>query len=316
MSLKRLKDIISRIKHEDTRWDAILELKLLNDPEIVDPLMVLLGDRDWVVRWCVAEKLGDMGNPKAIFLLIKRLNDKDFHVRRTAAKALEKFGKVGIPGLVKQFSHHSPDVRAQAFLILKHFGASAIPDLEEALVKVEWVVANRIVHTIWHIGGPLAEDALIRCVYRRAVQKNSIMILAVMKSKKGIPYLLKAYDMLGLKRCVIGAFKQLGPDIGYPVLVKIACSADAKFITQAQAIIIRIGDPMLKYLIKALTVKECNKKVIIYLIKKIGPEKVMKYIYKFAEQDKEIRALTADIRAKHSGKDKKRPGGILGILGM
>jgi hypothetical protein len=315
MSADKLKDIISRIRQEETRWDAILELKLINDPEVVDQLLALLGDRDWVVRWCVAEKLGDMGNPKAIYLLVKRLNDKDYHVRRTAAKALEKFGKVGIPGLVKQFNHSNADVRSQVFAILKHFGASAIPDLEEALVKVDWIIANRIVHTIWSIGGCLAEDALIRSIYRPLAQKNAIMMLSIMKSRKSIPYLLKAYDMLGLKRCVINAFKHMGA-VGYPILIKYAITEDAKFTMQSRNIVVKIGEPMLKILVKALTVKDYNKPIIIAMIQKIGPAKVIRYIISLAKQDKEIKSLTENMIAKYSRKPEKKQGGILGLLGM
>ena len=74
---KTLEDIVKRLKQEDTRWDAILQLKVLQDHAWVDALVKLLHDDDWVVRWCVAEKLGDLGHTRAIHPLIRLLADNE-----------------------------------------------------------------------------------------------------------------------------------------------------------------------------------------------------------------------------------------------
>ena len=57
---ERLASIVKDLRAEESRWDAILELKLLQSKKYVDPLIRLLSDKDWVIRWCIAEKLGEM----------------------------------------------------------------------------------------------------------------------------------------------------------------------------------------------------------------------------------------------------------------
>ena len=79
-------DIIRRLRNEDSRWEGILDLKMSSCENDVDSLIRLLKDADWIVRWSVSEKLGDIGDIKALRPLLGLLSDDDFHVQKNESQ--------------------------------------------------------------------------------------------------------------------------------------------------------------------------------------------------------------------------------------
>ncbi|NBV41925.1 HEAT repeat domain-containing protein, partial [bacterium] len=201
----QISHIVKQLRSEETRWDAILELKLLNDPQMVVPLIRLLEDRDWVVRWCVAEKLGELKVPTAIPYLTRLLMDRDFHVRKNAVKALVKFGPEVCGYLVTQFSHTHFSVRRHVSLILSHFGARAVPYISKDFALRDWVSANRIVHAIFEFGGPEKEETLLDLISHPDVQKPIIIMLGQLKYIKSVPHLIRLYKNARLRRAILEA---------------------------------------------------------------------------------------------------------------
>ena len=57
------------------------------------PLINLLDDDSWVIRYRAAEALGLIGDDRAVTALTASLNDEKDHVRYMAAKSLGMFGK-------------------------------------------------------------------------------------------------------------------------------------------------------------------------------------------------------------------------------
>lgn len=57
----------------------------------VVPLLSLLDDESWIIRYRAAEALGRIRDPRAVLPLITTLTDKKDHVRYMAAKALCRF---------------------------------------------------------------------------------------------------------------------------------------------------------------------------------------------------------------------------------
>ena len=75
------------------------------------PLIKELHDKDWGVRWGVANALGELGDPIAIDPLIKALGDEVRYVREGAASALQRIGKPAVKKLIESLRDPSANVR-------------------------------------------------------------------------------------------------------------------------------------------------------------------------------------------------------------
>lgn len=284
-----LDNIIKRLKDEDTRWDAILQLKVSTDPTWVQPLIHLLNDADWVVRWSVSEKLGDMRDPGAIRPLVRLLSDPDYHVRKNVSKALIKYGSVMVSSIVPYFSHSDVTVRRHVMSILLASGTDIIPALETALPSQNWVVSNRIVDIIWRLGGESSEDALLRLLKHVDVQKHIVVVLGVIKSVRAIPVLVRAYRFPKLKRMVLVALNHIGKQRVFPVLVRILKKTDSG--DHVDALVKKIGAPILPYLLRGLTGSVPQKERVLAVMESIGIDPVRSKIKELAKSDPELRVL-------------------------
>ena len=217
---KPLQDIISDLRQEETRWDAILELKLLTNDSYVEPLINLLNDDNWVIRWCVAEKLGEMGDVRAIEPLIELLKDPDFHVKKNAAKSLERFGQKSVPALASLLDNLENEIRKQARDILLAQGKKSLKQMEIEMYRHDWVAGNQLLYCIWKIGQIDAEEILIHALKSPDLRRNSIVFLGLMRSKKALPKIIKLYQYSKLKRDVLNMLSRYSKDEVFP-LVKI-----------------------------------------------------------------------------------------------
>ena len=262
----------------------------------MEPLVGLAFDHDWVIRWCVAEKLGDLKDERAINALVALLGDSDFHVIKNASKALQKFGIDVIPKLLPLFAHPHYKVREVVFSLIESFGEKALPDLIKALPTYSWVVANRISHLIFVIGKQESEDYLIEALVHPVVQKNTIIMLGMLRSKISIPHVVRMYDNPGLKRVILYSFKLIGKQSCFPILVKLLQNKGLRLNTGK--LILKIGPAILPYLVEELGQTKTTKKMIVLLMDKIGPYRVMDKVHLLSKQDKEISILTRDLRLK------------------
>jgi HEAT repeat protein len=292
-----LDEIVEKLRNEDSRWDAILELKLLTDPKWIDPLTELASDSDWVVRWCVAEKLGDLNAIQSTKTLIRLLKDPDFHVVKNATKALEKLGTGVISKVIPLFGSPYYKCRESALTVLKGIGESALPDLIKELPNYKWIISNRIVHAIFIIGKQESEEYLIEALTHKKVQKNTVVMLGMIKSKGSIPHIVQLYDNPGLKRVILYSFKLMGKQLAFPVLVQLLQNKLLRI--NSGKLILKIGPAMLPYLVQGLGSNNAPKKMIIKLVEKIGPQRIMDKLHMLSKNDTEIKLLTRDLRLKY-----------------
>jgi HEAT repeat protein len=314
----QLNHIVKMLRVENTRWDAILELKLLNDPELVVPLVRLLEDRDWVVRWCVAEKLGEMKAPTAIPSLTRLLMDRDFHVRKNAVKALVKFGPEVCAYLVTQFSHPHFSVRRHISLIISHFGAKSVPFLVKDFALRDWVSANRIVHAVFEIPMEDKEEILLDLIANGDVQKPLVIMMGQLKVAKAVPHLIRLYKNPRLRRCILESLRRVGEKQSLPLLVVALRKGSPQLRALAEQIILKIGKPMLSYLVKGLLESNAPTEKLLYLIEIIGPESIMPSVHRLALRNPEFLAITKSLLAKYPYQKATRRnpiGGIFNILG-
>ena len=272
MSTEALQSILVQLKDEDTRWEGIFELKSLDYPTLGEELVVLLNEPEWVIRWCVAEKLGDMGYVPAAQSLVDRLSDDDAHVRKNVIKALYKLGVKTIPFLVPQFAHPNPMIRKYVSSLLIKFGKPVLPHLPEVLPNQNWIVSNRIVELMWKIGGVESEVYLIRQLTNTKVQKNVINLLGFIPSNRCVRALIKAYQFPPLKRMIIHTFNRIGKEETYPKLIETMFDAEPKIAQLSRAMVIKIGEPAVPFLLLALQAHPQSKELFVKLIMKISPK--------------------------------------------
>jgi HEAT repeat protein len=289
-TIEQLENIISKLKDESTRWDAILELKIFDASKHIFYLINLLNDSDWIIRWCVAEKLGDINNPQTILPLISILSDTDPHVRKTAAKALSKFGKAAVPGLVLQFQNLNPHVRKLVSKVLFDMGENIIPDLEKNLSNQNWIVSNRIAHLIWSIGGYEAESALIRSLEIKDVQKNVLVFLGKSDSQRILAEIFKYYSIPRLRIAIITALSCIG-DKAFLYLTKKLNSNDIETAKQSARILVKTGSQALPYLLASLKKEENKKKRLIKVYNKIIHDKGGPPLADVAKEDSVLRKI-------------------------
>ncbi len=93
----------------------------------VEPLLVLLGDKDWVVRWAVAKALGQIGDPRAVQSLMFAMGDADANVRQAAAEALGQIGDArAIDPLVAILKETDSKVRSAIIVALIKIGQPSV----------------------------------------------------------------------------------------------------------------------------------------------------------------------------------------------
>ena len=296
----QLDAIIVKLRKESTRWDAILEIKMLKDDIFIPPLIKLLKDQDWVVRWAVAEKLGDMKDLRAMEPLLNCLGDPDFHVIKNVQKSLMKFGPIVITSAIKQLKHRNSILRSNTMSLIESFGKEGLSYLKDELKSKDYIILNRTIHLIWKIGKFESEDILIEHMDNKEIQKNVIIMLGTLKSVVAIPKLIKIYKKKSHRRLILYSIKLIGAKTAFPVIIQSLKNSNIKPL--AEAMIMRIGPAMLPYLVATLPKKNQARIACIRLIEKIGPEQVIEQIQKIAKNNPEIKLLTQEILKKNQVK--------------
>ena len=105
LSSRRCRMRINSARRGDNRAREI------RDKRSVAPLIKALRDKDWGVRWGVANALGEQTDPVAIDPLISALDDEVRYVREGAASALQRIGKPAVKKLIESLQDPSPNVR-------------------------------------------------------------------------------------------------------------------------------------------------------------------------------------------------------------
>lgn len=316
MPAKDIADIVARLRREETRWEAILDLKLLENKGLISRLLPYLQDPEWIVRWCIAEKLGDVKDPASVRLLCQFLQDTDYHVRKNAVKSLLRFGPDITPVLVDYLPHPAILVRRHVYSLIAHFGHNAVPYLAEQVVLTkDWLVLHHIIHLLYIFGGKKSEAALIKALKHQDHQKSVLLLLGALDSAKALPSMIRLYKNPKLRRCILAAVAQIGYKTAGPVLIMALYKGAPLVRAQAEAMILKIGAAMLPYLVKGLLDSEASPDVLLNLIIKLGPMPVLKSMHRLAERNVLFRERTKAFRKAYPVDTKKGLGGFMDFLG-
>ena len=124
------------------RKAAVATLGKIGDERAVEPLIGVLSDDDWRVRWSAAEALGKIGDERAVEPLIEVLSydDGDENVHEAAAEALGEIGdERTVEPLIGMLSDDNSRVRRNAAGALDKLGWVPETDRQRAvyLIAVE-----------------------------------------------------------------------------------------------------------------------------------------------------------------------------------
>ena len=277
--MPNLTDIINKLDQEDTRWDAIVDLRELSHPKLAETLIPYLKSENWVIRWCIAEKLGLLGNKLAIPHLFDCLSDDDFHVRKNAFNALKQFGEHAIEPAIQRLNHPNHLTNELSYDLLLSQNKAWVPRIASYIKKSNWVISNRILFVIWKIAGYDAESILLQSLNYKHTQKNAIILLSILKSRKAIPFLIFMFKYPHLKSVIFYGINIIGKSTAFPIIIR---AAKTKHKDQATLIIKKIGLPILTWLNKALEKDTLSTEEYIELVTAIGLDKVGHSIRKYA----------------------------------
>ena len=254
-------------------------------------------DPDWVIRWCVSEKLGDIGDSVALGPLLDGLGDSDFHVRKNIMKAIEKFEARMVPQAVCYFKHENVLVRRTIHTIFSTLGEKIVPALRKEMGKHGWVVDNFILYMLCNLNSEQEEEILKEALTIPTVQKNAIIFLGLREDPKIIPRLIKLYEKPSLRRLILYSIKLIGKRQSFSFIVRLL--NHPSLCDQSVKIIVKIGPPILPHLIIALAKPGFSKSQLVHLIGKIGPEKVMDKLCILATKDPEIDGLISSLKERY-----------------
>jgi len=316
MSSYNLITIVEKLRNEHTRWDAILELKLLQNPEDIPLLINLLSDDDWIVRWSVAEKLGDFRDPKAIKPLAALLADPDAHVRKNAFKSLAKYLDRAVPLIVYQLENKDPDTRKSVCELIRELNEAAIPAIEKVIFAQNSIVASRLIHLVWEIGGPIAEKTLIRLLDLPMLQKQLIILLGSIKSRNCLQKLIHLYSNVKLRRVILLTFKSVEKTYFYDFIARIYLYGNKNEENTAKEIILKIGDPFVHYLASIIAYELKHTERIINLMILISPKSTLDALKKTKISNSDLRSVVTKVLQKNASIKEMKGVESTGLLGF
>jgi len=123
--------LIGALRHDDddVRWKAALALGEIGDPQAIEPLILLLCDKDRFVKSHAALALGVIGDP-AVDPLLRALREGDGNLRWGAAIALGKIRDPrAIEPLIRALADKYENVRAESASSLASIGKPALGPL-------------------------------------------------------------------------------------------------------------------------------------------------------------------------------------------
>jgi HEAT repeat protein len=120
----------------------------LHAEEGVEPLIVLLRDRDVWIRTAAAEALGNIGNKKAAGPLIQMLSDESELVKTSVIEALGNFKEEKVKKALLQLLHDKDsEIRSTAVESLIFFDG-IMEDIVPLLKDREWIVRKKVVDVL------------------------------------------------------------------------------------------------------------------------------------------------------------------------
>lgn len=155
-------DLINSLKSDDVKEQkqAARELVDIGKPA-VKPILKLLKDQEWKIRWYASEILGEIGDDESVQELIISMGDENSGVRTKSMLALVEIGEPAVDSLINALSNEDWQIRSRAAEALGLIGAKkAVNPLIETLTDENSWVKKSAVESLGNIGNEKAADPL------------------------------------------------------------------------------------------------------------------------------------------------------------
>ena len=250
-----IKAIINQIRTKATRWEGLVALKHIQIKD-VESLLYYCNDSFWLIRWAIIEKIGNL-KPKNINFLFDKLSDTDMHVQKNAQKAISKCVTTDISPIIHRCCDDNLTIQQFCVKFLSTHSHDHLIAIEKAIFSEKWLIANKLLFIVFHTLKQDSEALLIKAIKIKNTQKHAIFMLAIINSKKAIPYMISLYQKPRLKRHIIQALLEADPEILFPVLIEHLPIKQAN--TFVKDMIIKIGQPILPFIITAINNQQYTK---------------------------------------------------------
>lgn len=210
--------LIKEIENHAENWAAVLKFRelpqQLSDAEaLVELLATHAQHPHWLVRWCIADTLGEIRSIKAVESLDGLLEDGDQHVRHNALKSLVRQQPMSLDFVFHRLLICSTPKRRLYLDILERMGrgkqsAAVLKFLGQSLGYPNWMLANKAAELLWKIGTPETISYLCQGLVIPDVRKTCVVALGSLKAKAAVPFLKEVLSVPQIKRLVEWALKQ------------------------------------------------------------------------------------------------------------
>jgi HEAT repeat protein len=164
-----LKPKLLSSRNADVRWATVLALGKIGGARVIDPLVDMLDDQDWVVRNAAAvalvEAVHEMareGGEEVVKRFIRLLSADDEQVHEAVATALSRMGHVSRELLEEHLFSASPRVRRAVAKVMGELSeAEFVPALLRALEDSQREVRAAVTQSLGEIRDPRSIEPLV-----------------------------------------------------------------------------------------------------------------------------------------------------------
>jgi HEAT repeat protein len=182
--MEALRDSSWWFEREQAASDLLTAIEKMG-PEVVEPLIEALGDKEGTVRKYAAIMLGRVGDPRAVEELGMALYDLHNEVGKAAAEALAKFGAPTVDIFIEALNHPEAEIRENSVAALSKIqDARVIPVLIEMLRDPARDVQKQAMQALGELRDQRAIPALQEIVSNRADRELSALAKQIIKSIK------------------------------------------------------------------------------------------------------------------------------------
>lgn len=247
-------------------------LAMIADERVLDPLIAVLANQDWIVRMHAAKALGRIRDARAIEPLLPLLQDKVKAVREEAATALADLGECAVASLVGALKHSEWLVRLHA---VEALGKSRSAEAVEPLLWVlfndpDQAVREDVVRALGQLGDGRAWEFLVTAMKEPGLRTLAVEALGRIGDRRAVPVLMAVLEggdrpasravagcgdswdeEMNTKGAAVRALGSLADDAAIPSLLK----ALNETVTRADAAtaLVRFGTKVVAPLVTIMT---------------------------------------------------------------
>lgn len=199
----------------DTRQMAVWELKNHPLEKALNPLILLLGDKDWRVRKAVSEVLVEKASKEVIKALISALYDEENAGKRnTSIETLHKIGSRILPFVLEELGRtDNYDVKLALVSLLGDIKSEEGFNFLLSFLQKERDInlLSSAISSLSHYKRKETIPSLIRLLNHENpwIQFHCIEALGNLKEPEVLPYILPFYKIPGLQKSVLDSISQI-----------------------------------------------------------------------------------------------------------